>query len=113
MRSIYTIAGLAAITMVGAIGYGLFHGNLVSDARHIVEVPWGLVTAIDVYVGLFLFSSWILWRERGQWQGFLWVVLLLTLGNIATAAYVLNAAYRSKGDGMRFWLGHSAETRQR
>ena len=94
--------------MGGAIGYGLWHGDFIADARHIVEVPWGLVTAIDVYVGLFLFASWILWRERGRWQGLLWITLLLTLGNIATAAYVLMAAYHAKGDWARFWFGRSA-----
>ena len=108
VRSIYWLAGLAAVTMVGAIGYGLSQGDLVADTRHIMAVPWGFVTLIDVYLGLFLFSGWILWREQSKAQALVWVALLMTLGNVATAAYVLVTAYQSKGDVSRFWLGRAA-----
>lgn len=107
MRGIYLFGGIAVIAMVFAVGYGLSHGSLLSDTRQIAAIPWGFVTLIDVYVGLFLFSGWILWRERAKRQALLWVALLVTLGNVATAAYVLKAAYQSKGDIRHFWLGQS------
>ena len=50
---------------------------------------WFRATLIDLYCGLLLFYLWIAWRERTAAARVVWLILLITLGNMATAAYLL------------------------
>ncbi len=51
--------------------------------------PWGKATLFDTYFAFLTVYLWIAYRESGWWRRILWLLLILTLGNFAIAAYFL------------------------
>ena len=96
MTAIRVVAGLGVVAMVGALAYGFATGDFGADGSAILDLAWGRVTLIDLYVGLALIGSWIVVRE-GSWPRSLpWLVGLVVLGSLAAALYVLIASLRSR-----------------
>ena len=95
------------MTMATAIAYGLLAGDFWSEAPLLLSHPWFHVSMIDLYTGFFLFGGWIAFRERSRLVAAIWIVLLLTLGNLASCLYAVIAAVRARGDWQTFWLGRS------
>jgi hypothetical protein len=54
-----------------------------------VENPWAIATLFDAYFGFITFYVWVAWRERTNVARVAWFVLIMCLGNIAMAVYVL------------------------
>ena len=50
---------------------------------------WFRATLVNVYCGFPFFWLWVAWREQSIVRGALWFVLIMCLGNIAMALYVL------------------------
>lgn len=82
--------------MIGAILYGFLAGSFGDEGGQILDLAWGRVTLIDLYLGLSLFGTWIGWRERSILRTFPWIVGLVGLGSLAAGLYVLLAATRSE-----------------
>jgi hypothetical protein len=101
----------AAVVMAGALAYGAAAGDLWAEGGALVDMPWGLVTLVEVYVGLTLFACWVLWREASRLEAAAWLVAAALGGNIVSCAYVLLALRRSRGDAEAFWMGARAPTR--
>jgi hypothetical protein len=59
-------------------------GHASKDAN-----PWFIATLFDAYFGFLWFWLWVAYKESGFLARFVWLVLILTLGNIAMASYVL------------------------
>jgi hypothetical protein len=70
----------------------------ILDAGEVVEDPWGLATLFDAYCGFLTFYVWVAYREAGRLARGVWFVLIMTLGNIAMAAYVLRLLWRMPPD---------------
>ena len=51
--------------------------------------PWFRATLADAYCGFLFFWLWLAWREKTAAKGALWFVLIMTLGNLAMAGYLL------------------------
>lgn len=51
--------------------------------------PWLVATLFDAYFGFLWFWLWVAYKERSWIARGLWLVLILALGNIAMAAYML------------------------
>lgn len=60
--------------------------------------PWGRATLFDAYFAFLTVFLWIAWRERGWGVRLLWLVLILTLGNLAISAYFLIALVRLRAE---------------
>ena len=58
--------------------------------------PWAVVTLYDAYCGFLVFYVWVAYKERQLWAKLVWAVLIMGLGNIATALYVLIQLARLK-----------------
>ena len=58
------------------------NGHLMSDV-------WFQVTLLDAYIGFGIFYAWVVHRERSAPARILWFILIMSLGNIATIAFVL------------------------
>jgi hypothetical protein len=65
------------------------HEDIVSATRQLWPDPWFRATLADAYCGFLFFWLWVAWREQSVAQSILWFVLIMTLGNIAMAAYLL------------------------
>lgn len=65
------------------------HQDIVSATRQLWPDPWFRATLADAYFGFLFFWLWVAWREQSLTKSILWFVLIMTLGNLAMAAYVL------------------------
>jgi len=63
--------------------------DIVSATRELWPDPWFRATLADAYFGFLFFWLWVAWREQSAAKGVLWFVLIMTLGNIAMAGYLL------------------------
>lgn len=94
MRTIRATTGLLTLIMAGTILYGIGAGNFGDEGSTLLDLAWGRVTLIDLYIGLALFGGWIVLRDM-SWRALPWLVSLVFLGNFATALYAFVAALRS------------------
>ena len=99
MNAIRTISAIGAVVLAGAILFALVTGDFGAEGAVILDMPWGVVSVIDVYTGAAIVAAWIWWRD-GVAMGLGWLVLLIVLGHLATAIYV----------GWRAWSSSSVET---
>lgn len=99
---------VATVVMAAALGYGMTAGSLRTEGGEIMGMPWGVVTLVEVYVGMTLFACWMFWREASRVKAAAWLLAAIVLGNIVSCAYVLVALRGARGDARRFWLGYRA-----
>lgn len=90
MRWALVVACVAGLAMVAALVYGFGYGGGWSEFRTLMNYPWFIVSLVDVYVGFILFSCWIIKRERLLFSA-IWILLLMTLGNLIACVYVVHA----------------------
>ena len=53
--------------------------------------PWAMATLLDAYCAFLSFYVWVAWRERTVVSRVVWFVLIMGLGSITMALYVLMA----------------------
>ena len=81
------------------------HQDVVSATRQLWHDLWFRATLADAYFGFLFFWLWVAWREGSAVRSILWFFLIMTLGNIAMAAYLLLQLRRLRpGDGMEALL---------
>lgn len=102
-----SLLGTLAMTLV--LLYGFIIGEFASDGGEILRNPWGIVSLVDLYVGFALFSLWIAYRESNLVLKILWIAAMMILGFFAGSVYVLMHLVLSRGDMLKFFLGHRKE----
>jgi hypothetical protein len=105
MRNATILLTLGFIVMAIGIAYALIQGNFFDELEIMRSLPWFHLSMLDLYIGFFLFSGWILYRERTLVQAVVWIILLLSLGNLIACLYAVFALVRSRGNWQRFWMG--------
>jgi len=100
---VFAIAG--TITMFFSLVYGFIAGDFFKEGSILFSIAWGKVSLIDVYIGFFLFSAWVIYREEKWATAVLWILLIMVLGNFITCLYATIALFKSQEDFKRFWLG--------
>jgi hypothetical protein len=91
--------------------YGFIWGEFFREGSVLMSLAWGKVSLIDVYIGFFLFSGWVLYREEKPTLAILWIISIMILGNFITSLYVTIMLFKSKGDFQWFWLGKHLKKR--
>jgi hypothetical protein len=81
--------GLILAAMIGVTTWAGSRRNFFEAGGEIVRNPWGVATLFDAYFGFLTFYVWVAYKERTILARIVWFVLIMTLGNIAMAAYVL------------------------
>jgi hypothetical protein len=77
------------------------HQDIVSATRQLWPDPWFRATLSDAYCGFLFFWLWVAWREESVAKSILWFILIMTLGNIAMAGYILlQLRHMQAGDGV-------------
>lgn len=103
-RNLTVLALAALVALVGvsvwatqqqAIGAAI--GNLVDQPRA-GNNPWFIATLFDTYFGFLWFYAWVAYRERSGFTRLLWLPLILLLGNLAMASYMLIVLWRLPPD---------------
>lgn len=108
MKLAKAISLLGILAMTGILIYGFTVGDFAADGRELLQLPWGIVSLVDLYVGFTLFSAWIVYRERALLPSLIWVALMMVLGFFTASLYTFLALQRSGGDWQRFWMGKRA-----
>jgi hypothetical protein len=65
------------------------HQDVLTATRLLWPDPWFRATLADAYCGFLFFWLWVAWREQSAAKGVLWFLLIMTLGNLAMAGYLL------------------------
>ena len=106
---------LFAAIMLSVIGVNLWAGRQLSvfDSWPGFQAnPWAMATLLDAYCAFLSFYVWVAWRERTLAGRVLWFALIMGLGSITMALYVLIALTRMK-PGESVWAAlfppHAAE----
>lgn len=105
MKAAKAFAVTGTLIMFLTLIYGFIIGDFFKEGSILFSLAWGKVSLIDVYIGFFLFSAWVLYREKNWVRALLWIVSIMVLGNFITCLYATIALYKSNNDFKRFWLG--------
>lgn len=91
------IAACAAglLLLLAACFWAGLNSNLPAALRAIAASPWGLVTLIDLYIGLAVVATCIFALEQNKIAAVAWIAGLLLLGNIMTLAWLISRALRN------------------
>ena len=60
--------------------------------------PWFIATLFDTYFAFLTFFIWVAYKENSWARSVIWLILILLLGNIAMATYILLQLFRVKSD---------------
>jgi len=102
MKQLLIIICLAILTLMLYVTISAsFHQSIVTAFYQLWPDPWFRATLADAYCGFLFFWLWVAWRESNLTAGIVWFVLIMALGNIAMALYVLLQLRRMRpGDGI-------------
>ncbi len=95
MTAIRTVSALGVAAMTIALIFGFTSGDFSGEGGQILDLIWGRVTLIDLYVGVALIATFVFWRERSVPISIAWLAAFIVLGHWATALYVLLASLRA------------------
>jgi hypothetical protein len=98
MRAMVTIRITAAVglaAMLTVIVWASVTASFGDDGSALLELAWGRVTLVDLYLALLLGWAWIAWREGSAQRALLWLVAIVTTGSVALLGYVLLASLRA------------------
>lgn len=104
------LALIGTIIMGVAIIYGLTTGDFSGEGSIILSLIWGKITLIDLYIIFFIFTAWIIYREKNFKRSFLWFILMMVLGSFTSCLYLFLAFRQANGDWQKFWYGHRLES---
>lgn len=90
-------AGILAAMLGVTIRASLDRNVLVAGAD-LWSDPWGMATIFDAYFGFLTFYLWVLYKEKRPAHRLIWFVFIMTLGNMAMAAYMLKELRRMGPD---------------
>jgi hypothetical protein len=108
-RRVWVTVGIATAVMAIALAWGLFKGNFSAEGSALLRMPWGVVSLVEIYVGMTLFGCWVFWREASPVRSGVWMLAVALIGNIVSCVYVLMALRSARGNPTLFWMGARAE----
>lgn len=95
---------VVVVRLVAAFGCALMTSTIVAafsvasfteEGAMLLELAWGRVTVIDIYLAFLFGWLWIAWRERSLPRAVLWGGATVVTGSVALFAYLLGAALRA------------------
>jgi len=90
MKACLALLCLAMIGVMGLLAWSAIqHQDILTANRLLWPDPWYRVLLVDAYCGFLWFWLWVAWRESSILRGAVWFVLIMGLGNLATAGYLL------------------------
>ncbi len=96
MRSNLLLLSLTALaTLIGVSVWATLQIGIVPAIQALLAEPgfgthpWFIATLADAYFGFLWFWAWIAYKETSNLARGAWLVLILGLGNIAMAGYML------------------------
>lgn len=94
MRLLRLFSWIGALSMSFVIIHALLNSSFFHDGGALLDNPWGVVSLVDLYVGFFLFSLWIFYREKSRNKALLWSILMMMFGFLTASVYLLILSYK-------------------
>ena len=85
------------LIMTAFVVYASIYGDFFQEVNILTDMAWGMVSLVDLYIGLIIFSTWVYWRESNKQTGLAWSIAILLLGNMITCLYLIRIAYQAEG----------------
>lgn len=85
---------LVLMAMLAITTYASLDRSILNVGSQLTSDPWFLATLADAYFGFLTFYVWVAYKEVGLVKRLVWFVLIMTLGNIAMASYLLWQLWR-------------------
>ena len=95
MLAIRLFAGFTVGAMLAVIAAAFTTSSLTGDGAILLDLAWGRVTLIDLYLAFGIMWLWIAFRERSVWRAVAWLVATVTTGSLAIGVYLLWASIRA------------------
>jgi hypothetical protein len=90
MRSFLVLLfGTILVAMLAITVSASLEQNIVTAGRELITDRWFQATLLDAYFGFITFYVWVAYKEQTAWSRGMWFVLIMCLGNIAMAIYML------------------------
>lgn len=70
--------------------------NLFEEWSSLGQIPWMEATLYDFYANVSCIFLWILFKEKNMFKKIMWLILLVTLGSVATCIYLLKELFLLK-----------------
>ncbi|MBL7994901.1 DUF1475 family protein [bacterium] len=87
------LVGMAYVVVSTSYQSNLFDLIRTWDSTNVMA-PWFSATLWDFYANVLFIFVWIVYKETSVYRRIFWFILLVCLGSIATAAYVLIQLFR-------------------
>lgn len=89
--------GLAAfVVMLAMISYGFVAGDgFTTEGGLLLDLAWGRVTIVDLYVALAIIGAWIVRRE-GWRRAIPWLAGLVIGGSLTAGLYLVTTSRGSR-----------------
>jgi hypothetical protein len=94
--AIRLLAAAATVTMAAAIVIGFATASFTEDGAALLDLVWGRVTLVDIYLAFLFGWLWIAWRERSPARAAAWLAATLVTGSLALFGYLLLASLRAE-----------------
>jgi hypothetical protein len=94
----YFLMGLFAVVLLSMLAittYATLDRSIFQVGSQLTSDPWFLATLADAYFGFLTFFIWVAYKEPGVFRKLAWFVLIMSLGNIAMASYMLWQLWRA------------------
>jgi hypothetical protein len=98
--------GLLFVWMCYTVISTSIESDLFRQWHFLGSIPWMRATLWDFYANITVIFLWVCYKENSIPLRLLWLVLLVTLGSIASCAYVLIQLFRlRRGEGLKEFFG--------
>jgi hypothetical protein len=104
MALVRITTGLGTLAMAVAIAWGFAAASFTEEGAALLDLTWGRVTLIDIYLAFLLVWGWIAWRERSPLRAAVWLAATVVLGSLALFGYAFVASLRAS-DPLDLLLG--------
>jgi H+/Cl- antiporter ClcA len=80
--------------------------NLFKEWDYLGSIAWMRATLWDFYANILVIYVWICYKEKNWVWKIVWLILLVTLGSLASCAYVLIQLFRLReNEGLKEFFG--------
>lgn len=89
LRVTIIICGILLGLLLAAIIVASGQANVLEGLKGVLAEPWGVVTLLDLSIGLLFIAAWIAVIEPRPLYAAVWILALLVLGNVVTLIFLL------------------------
>ncbi|MCA9765508.1 MAG: DUF1475 family protein [Carnobacterium sp.] len=96
---------LCALAMIFSLGNVFINGDFSIEGPALLSNNWGIMSLVDLFAGILVFSTWIVFREDNPLIIGVLIVLMGLFGFLTASLYILFNLYKADGDWAKFFLG--------